>query len=104
MTDDRSNLNAVQHNIKLVCGMQICCLRYLLFKFTSRHKSRLHIRQLVKETLASLKEACEADQHTEVGVSLTLVDSSFQILRSSFFFFFVFPRLVSVLNVISCVW
>ncbi|XP_074365157.1 syntaxin-22-like isoform X1 [Apium graveolens] len=31
------------------------------------HKSRLQIRQLVKETLAKLKEASEVDEHTEVG-------------------------------------
>ena len=34
-----------------------------------RHKTRLHIGQLVKDTSAKLKQASENDQHTEVSVS-----------------------------------
>lgn len=34
-----------------------------------RHKTRLHIGQLVKDTSAKLKQASETDQHTEVTVS-----------------------------------
>lgn len=37
--------------------------------FTDRHKTRLHIGQLVKDTSAQLKQASETDQHTEVSVS-----------------------------------
>lgn len=39
------------------------------------HKSRLHIRQLVKETLAKLKEASEADHHTQVGATKRIADA-----------------------------
>ena len=37
--------------------------------FLARHKTRLHIGQLVKETSAKLREASEADQDAEVSVS-----------------------------------
>lgn len=34
-----------------------------------RHKTRLHIGQLVKDTSAKLKQASEIDHHAEVNVS-----------------------------------
>ena len=33
-----------------------------------RHKTRLHIGQLVKDTSAKLKQASEIDHHAEVNV------------------------------------
>lgn len=38
----------------------------------SRHKTRLHIGQLVKDTSAKLKQASEIDHHAEVNVRLFL--------------------------------
>lgn len=43
---------------------------YLTFSH-GRHKTRLHIGQLVKETSAKLREASEADQNAEVSVSVS---------------------------------
>lgn len=37
--------------------------------FNCRHKTRLHIAQLVKDTSAKLKQASETDHHAEVSVS-----------------------------------
>lgn len=39
------------------------------FELAGRHKTRLHIGQLVKDTSSKLKQASEADHHTEVSVS-----------------------------------
>lgn len=36
----------------------------------SRHKTRLHIGQLVKDTSAKLKQASETDHRAEVSVSI----------------------------------
>lgn len=35
-----------------------------------RHKTRLHIGQLVKDTSAKLKQASESDHRVEVSVSM----------------------------------
>ncbi|GLT57791.1 hypothetical protein SLA2020_307400 [Shorea laevis] len=39
------------------------------------HKTRLHITQLVKDTSAKLKQATEADQHTEVSPLRKIADA-----------------------------
>lgn len=47
-------------------------LRYLLAICFYRHKTRLHIGQLVKDTSDKLKQASEIDHHADVNVSLSL--------------------------------
>lgn len=44
-------------------------LIFILFPLNCRHKTRLHIGQLVKDTSAKLKQASEADHRVEVSVS-----------------------------------
>lgn len=45
----------------------------MLSHFHRRHKTRMHIGQLVKDTSAKLKQASETDHRVEVSVSLILV-------------------------------
>lgn len=45
-------------------------LSLILVLLNCRHKTRLHIGQLVKNTSAKLKQASETDHHVEVSVSL----------------------------------
>jgi hypothetical protein len=52
-----------------------------LFFVTYRHKTRLHIGQLVKDTSDKLKQASEIDHHADVNVSL-----KFSIIVSIFLF------------------
>lgn len=42
----------------------------MMLLITYRHKTRLHIGQLVKDTSAKLKQASEVDHHAGVSVSL----------------------------------
>lgn len=45
----------------------------LINLFSGRHKTRLHIGQLVKETSAKLKQASETDHRAEVSVSVCYI-------------------------------
>ena len=58
--------------------------------FLGRHKTRLHIGQLVKETSATLREASEADQDAEVSVSSSAL----------YFVFFTFPKKIELDNML----
>ena len=44
-----------------------------------RHKTRLHIGQLVKDTSAKLKQASEIDHQSSVNVSLTSIACAKQV-------------------------
>lgn len=43
-------------------------LKLFVLMLKYRHKARLHIGQLVKDTSDKLKQASESDHHVEVGV------------------------------------
>ena len=45
----------------------------ILVLLICRHKTRLHIGQLVKDTSAKLKQASDTDHHTEVSVSFAFM-------------------------------
>ncbi|KAL5978484.1 Syntaxin-22 [Asimina triloba] len=45
------------------------------FLLPGRHKTRLHIGQLVKDTTAKLKQATEVDHHSEVSTNKKIADA-----------------------------
>lgn len=48
----------------------------MLILLNCRHKTRVHIGQLVKDTSAKLKQASETDHHADVSVSFKELDIS----------------------------
>lgn len=61
---------------------------FLLPLFHCRHKTRMHIGQLVKDTSAKLKQASETDHGADVSVSLLPC-----LKNHSAVFFNIFPWL-----------
>lgn len=64
-----------------------------------RHKTRLHISQLVKDTSAKLKQASETDHDTEVSVSAAYISFMFY---SSWFKMALSYSLLLILVVSMC--
>ena len=64
-----SQFLTLSHGVLPPCFLPVeLVLRYCVLLIVYRHKTRLHIGHLAKETSAKLKAASESDHVTEVSV------------------------------------